>query len=149
MMNNRLVLQARPTGIPGPEHFSADTTPPRPLEAGELLVETMHISIDPAMRSWIGDTSGYARGVAIGDVMRAGGIGRVLQTTAESFSVGDLVQGRTRWESHPALAARETQKLDLALGSLDDWMGPLGTSALPAYFGVRGVGALKPGETLV
>ena len=121
----------------------------RPLEAGELLVETMYISIDPAMRSWISGSSGYARGVAIGDVMRAGGIGRVLQTQAEGFALGDLVQGRTGWQSHPVLRARETQKLDLSLGSLEDWMGPLGTSALTAYFGVRDIGALKPGETLL
>jgi NADPH-dependent curcumin reductase CurA len=149
MLNHRITLKARPTAIPGPEHFERDVAPARPLEAGELLVETMYISIDPAMRSWISSSSGYARGVAIGDVMRAGGIGRVLQTRAEDFAVGDLVQGRTGWQSHPVLRARETQKLDLSLGSLEDWMGPLGTSALTAYFGVRDVGALKPGETLV
>jgi NADPH-dependent curcumin reductase CurA len=149
MLNHRITLKARPAGIPGPEHFSQDTIPVRPLEAGELLVETMYISIDPAMRSWISDTSGYARGVAIGDVMRAGGIARVLQTHTADFAVGDLVQGRTGWQSHPILRGRETQKLDLSVGSLEDWMGPLGTSALTAYFGVRDIGALKPGDTLL
>jgi NADPH-dependent curcumin reductase CurA len=149
MLNHRITLKARPAGIPGAEHFSQDTMPVRPLEAGELLVETMYISIDPAMRSWISDSSGYARGVAIGDVMRAGGIGRVLRTEAENFAAGDLVQGRTGWQSHPIVRGRDTQKLDLSLGSLEDWMGPLGTSALTAYFGVRDIGALKPGETLL
>jgi NADPH-dependent curcumin reductase CurA len=149
MLNRRIILKDRPAGIPGPEHFSQDTVPVRSLEAGELLVEATYISIDPAMRSWISDTSGYARGVAIGSVMRAGGIGRVLQTAAEGFAIGDVVQGRTGWQSHPILRARETQKLDLSLGSLDDWKGPLGTSALTAYFGVRDIGALKPGETLL
>ena len=67
MLNRRITLKARPAGIPGPEHFNQDTMPVRPIEAGELLVETMYISIDPAMRSWISDSSGYARGVAIGD----------------------------------------------------------------------------------
>ena len=149
MLNRRLTLKARPAGIPGPEHFSVEAAPSRPIEPGELLVETMYISIDPAMRSWISDVSGYARGVAIGDVMRAGGIGRVLQSRAEGFGAGDLVQGRTGWQSHAILHGRQTQKLDLSLGSLEDWMGPLGTSALTAYFGVRDVGALKPGETLL
>jgi NADPH-dependent curcumin reductase CurA len=149
MLNRRITLKARPAGVPGPEHFNQDAMPVRSPEAGELLVETMYISIDPAMRSWIADAPGYARGLAIGDVMRAGGIGRVLQTRAEGFAVGDLVQGRTGWQSHPVLRGRDAQKLDLSLGSLEDWMGPLGTSALTAYFGVRDVGALKPGETLV
>lgn len=149
MLNRRITLKARPTGVPGPEHFSQDSLPVRSLDAGELLVETTYISIDPAMRSWISDSSGYARGVSVGDVMRAGGIGHVLQTQAEGFAIGDLVQGRTGWQSHPVLRGRDTQKLDLSLGSLEDWMGPLGTSALTAYFGVRDVGALKPGETLL
>lgn len=145
MLNRRITLNERPTRIPGPEHFSHDAVPVRPLEAGELLVETMYISIDPAMRSWITDP----RNIAVGDVMRAGGIGRVLQCKADGFAVGDLVQGRTGWQSHPVLLGRQTQKLDLSIGSLQDWMGPLGTSALTAYFGVRDVGALKPRETLL
>jgi NADPH-dependent curcumin reductase CurA len=149
MLNRRITLKLRPTGIPGPEHFSADAVPIRPLESDELLVETMYISIDPAMRSWISDASGYARGVELGDVMRAGGIGRVLDSHATGFAIGDLVQGRTGWQSHPVLRGQQTQKLDLSLGSLEDWVGPLGTSALTAYFGVRDVGALRPGETLL
>jgi NADPH-dependent curcumin reductase CurA len=149
MLNHRITLKAHPAGIPGGEHFNQDSTPVRQLESGELLVETMYISIDPAMRSWISGQPGYARGVTIGDVMRAGGIARVLQTEAEGFAAGDLVQGRTGWQSHPILRGRDTQKLDLSAGSLEDWMGPLGTSALTAYFGVRDIGALKPGETLL
>jgi NADPH-dependent curcumin reductase CurA len=149
MVNHRITLKARPTGIPGPEHFAQDDQEVPPPGVGELLVETMYISIDPAMRSWISALSGYARGVEIGDVMRAGGIGRVLRSTVDEFAAGDLVQGRTGWQSHPILRAQETQKLDLSVGSLEDWMGPLGTSALTAYFGVRDIGALKPGETML
>jgi len=149
MLNQRITLKARPARIPGPEHFSQDAIPVPPLGRGELLVETMYLSIDPAMRSWISDSSGYARSIAIGHVMRAGGIGRVLRTEAEGFAPGDLVQGRTGWQSLPVLRGHETQKLDLSLGSLEDWIGPLGTSALTAYFGVRDIGALKPGETLL
>jgi NADPH-dependent curcumin reductase CurA len=149
MLNQRITLKARPARIPGPEHFSQDAIPVPPLGRGELLVETMYLSIDPAMRSWISDSSGYARSIAIGHVMRAGGIGRVLRTEAEGFVPGDLVQGRTGWQSLPVLRGHETQKLDLSLGSLEDWIGPLGTSALTAYFGVRDIGSLKPGETLL
>lgn len=149
MLNRHITLKARPAGIPGPEHFSQDAKPALPPGPGEILVETMYVSIDPAMRSWINGSSGYRSGVAIGEVMRAGGIGRVLRSQAEDFAAGDLIQGRTGWQSHPVLRARETQKLDLSLGSLEDWMGPLGTSALTAYFGVRDIGSLKPGETLL
>ena len=149
MMNHRMTLRARPEGIPGPEHFARDEVPVRTPGAGEVLVETLYISIDPAMRTWIVNPAGYTAGVAIGDPMRAGGIARVLQSGTHEFVPGDLVQGRTGWQSHPTLLGRQTQKLDLSLGSLEDWMGPLGTSALTAYFGIRDIGVLKPGETLL
>ena len=49
-MNRRILLAERPAGIPGPEYFRADEEPVRPPGAGELVVETVYISIDPAMR---------------------------------------------------------------------------------------------------
>jgi len=149
VINRRILLKARPELIPGPEHFEADAVPVAPPEPGRLLVETMYISIDPAMRSWIGGGTGYARPVPIGAPMRAGAIARVLESRAEGFEPGDLVQGRTGWQSHPTLIGTQTQKLDLSLGPLEDWMGPLGTSGLTAYFGLRDIGQLKPGETLL
>ena len=149
MINHRITLKARPVAIPGPEHFDADQQSVSPLEPGQVLVETMVISIDPAMRSWIAGTSGYAKSVPIGAVMRAGGIARVLDSRADGFAPGDIVQGRTGWQSHPVLLGSQTQKLDLSIGTVEDWMGPLGTSALTAYFGLRDIAALKPGDRLL
>ncbi len=114
-----------------------------------MLVETLYLSIDPAMRSWIGEGPTYTRRIEIGDPMRAGGVARVLESRAAGFQPGDIVQGRTGWQSHPTLRGREAQKLDLSLGSVADWLGPLGTSALTAYFGLRDVGDLRPGDTLL
>jgi len=147
--NRRFTLKARPTGIPGPEHFIEDTVPIRAPETGEVLVETLYVSIDPAMRSWIADAPGYTRQVALGDPMRAGGVARVVESRDPGFVPGDIVQGRVGWQSHPTLRGRETQKLDLTFGSLEDWLGPLGTSALTAYFGLRDVGSLRPGDRLL
>ncbi len=148
-INRCLILQARPTGIPGPEHFAERSVPVRELRDGEVLVETLYVSIDPAMRGWISETPGYAATVDIGAVMRAGGIGRVLESRVAGLAPGDLVQGRVGWQTHPILRDTQTQKLDLSMGGPLDWMGPLGTSALTAYFGIRDVGDLRPGETLL
>ncbi len=149
MLNRRILLHDRPTGIPGPEHFRADAEPVRPPGPGEMVVATRYISIDPAMRSWIGADPSYVRQVGIGEPMRAGGIGQVVDSRAAGFAVGDWVQGRTGWQSHPTLRGDQTQKLDLSVGSIEDWAGPLGTSALTAYFGLRDVGAMRPGDTVL
>ena len=149
MINHRILLAERPTGIPGPEHFRADPESVRPPGPGEILVATRYISIDPAMRSWIGAGPSYVRQVGIGEPMRAGGIGQVVESRAAGFQVGDWVQGRTGWQSHPTLRGDQTQKLDLSVGSVEDWAGPLGTSALTAYFGLMDVGSLRPGDTLL
>jgi NADPH-dependent curcumin reductase CurA len=148
-INHRLLLRARPAGIPGPEHFGADSVPVRAPEPGELLVRTVYISIDPAMRSWITGGSGYARPVPIGGVMRAGGIAQVIESRAEGFVAGDWVQGRVDWQSCPTLRGAQTQKLDLSIGSPEDWIGPLGTSALTAWFGLRDAAALRPGDRVL
>ena len=149
MRNHRLKLAARPSGIPGPEHFSADDVPVREPGDGEVLVETVYLSIDPAMRSWITDGTHYARQVAIGAVMEAGGIARVLTSRSPDLAPGDLVQGRLGWQSHPTLPARRAQKLDLSLGSAEDWIGPLGLTGVTAYFGLREIGQLRPGSTVL
>ena len=148
-INRRLLLRARPTGIPGPENFSADETPARAPKDGEVLSETIYLSIDPAMRSWMSKGTGYNQKMAIGDVMQGGGIARVIESRAEGYAPGDLVQARLGWQSHPTLAARYLQNLDLAMGTAEDWIGPLGLSAVTAYFGLFDIGALKPNDRVL
>jgi NADPH-dependent curcumin reductase CurA len=68
----------RPTGITGPEHFAEKFIPVRSPDNGEVVLETLLFSIDPAMRVWIGENPGYVSPVQIGEALRADGIARVL-----------------------------------------------------------------------
>ena len=147
--NHRLLLAARPDGLAGPEHFTEDTQPVRVPGPGELLVESVYISIDPAMRVWISENPGYVPPVEIGSVMRAGGIGRVLDSKDPGFQPGDYVNARLGWQTHPTVKAAQCQKLDLSLGGVRDWIGPLGTTTLTAYFGLFDVAGAKAGETVL
>ena len=149
LINHRLLLAARPSAIPGPEHFTADSVPAREPAAGDVLLESIYLSVDPAMRSWMRDGTGYQQGIPIGEVMRGGGIARVLQSRAEGFAPGDLVQARLGWQTHPTIAARYLQKLDLDLGTAEDWIGPLGLSAVTAYFGLRDIGGMRPNDRVL
>ena len=140
--NRQIRLKQRPDGIAGPDNFEQAVEPLR-HEDGELLVESIYLSIDPAMRVWINENPGYVPAVEIGGVMRAGGVGRVLESRVPGFAPGDYIQGRLGWQTHPTITAEGTHKLDLSLGSVEDWIGPLGTTALTAWFGIRDVGALS------
>jgi len=147
--NHRLTLRSRPVGLAGADNFAEDTVPVRAPESGEVLLETLLLSIDPAMRVWISENPGYVPRVEIGEVMRAGGIARVVESRADGFAAGDLVQARLGWQSHPTLPANEVQALDSTLGSPTDWIGLLGMTGITAYFGMRDVGAVRPGQTVL
>src|SRR3546814_13525078 len=84
----------RPSGLAGPEHFALDEQPVRAPGEGEALIETLLLSVDPAMRVWISENPGYVEPVLPGDVMRAGGIGRVIESRSPAVAAGDLVQAR-------------------------------------------------------
>lgn len=149
MINRRLLLAARPVGIPGPANFIADAVPARPPGPGEAQLETVYLSIDPAMRSWMSEGPGYQQGIPLGEVMRGGGIARVLTSRAEGLAPGDLVQARLGWQTHPTIPGRYLHKLDLTVGTAEDWIGPLGLSAVTAYFGLRDIGGLRPNDRVL
>jgi NADPH-dependent curcumin reductase len=141
-INHRILLHARPTRIPQPDNFIADSVPVSAPAADEVVLETMYLSIDPAMRSWMSE-------VPLGAVMRSGGIARVLESRTDGFQPGELVQARLGWQTHPTLPARYLQKVDLARGDALAWIGPLGLSAVTAYFGMRDIGAVRPGDRVL
>jgi hypothetical protein len=60
-----------------------------------------------------------------------------------------LVQARLGWQTHPTLPAKYLQRVDLARGDALAWIGPLGLSAVTAYFGMRDIGAVKPGDRVL
>jgi NADPH-dependent curcumin reductase CurA len=142
-INHRILLRSKPTGIPQPDNFIADSVPVRAPAADEVLLETIFLSIDPAMRSWMSEA------VPLGTVMRGGGIARVLESRADGFKPGELVQARLGWQTHPTIPAKYLQKIDLARGDALAWIGPLGLSAVTAYFGMQDIAAVKPGDRVL
>jgi NADPH-dependent curcumin reductase CurA len=87
--------------------------------------------------------------IALSEVMRGGGIARVLESRSAMFQQGELVQARLGWQTHPTLPARYLQKVDETRGDALAWIGPLGLSAVTAYFCMRDIGAVKPGDRVL
>jgi NADPH-dependent curcumin reductase CurA len=147
--NECVVFTERPVGLAGPGNFRLERRAVPEPGNDEVVVDVAYVSVDPAMRVWLREDPGYVPPVQIGEVMRAGGIGRVVESNSDALSVGDWVQGRFGWQSRCCAPARPLQKLDLSLGSPLDWMGPLGGTALTAYFGMKSIGGLQPDDEVL
>jgi len=150
MKNQQIRLKSRPVGWVKEENFySADVDVP-PLKSDEVLLKTLYISIDPAMRGWLNDVKSYVPPVAIDEVMRAATISQVVQSNNSNFKVGDLVQSFAGWQEYFVSSGKNLQKLKVPPGHPPSlFLGVLGLTGLTAWFGLFDVGQPKAGETVV
>lgn len=141
-------LKARPTGLPGPEHWHVQEEPIAPLAPGEVLVANRYISVSPSLRAQMDAGGAYLPPAAIGDVVRARGVGVVLESRAEGFREGDTVEGPLGSQSHYSGPGEVLSPVDPAF-PLPRHLGVLGMTGLTAYFGMLDIAAPKPGETVL
>jgi NADPH-dependent curcumin reductase CurA len=117
----------------------------------EALIKVGLLSIDPTIRTWMNDAPGYLQPIGIGDVIRSGGGGVVVESKSERYQVGDVVNGVTGWQEWAI--ASETNRftvLPKGLGlDLATVMNVFGATGLTAYFGLLDVGAFKVGDVVV
>jgi NADPH-dependent curcumin reductase CurA len=120
------------------------------LEDGEVLVRNLYMSFDPAMRGWMEDRPSYLPPVQIGEVMRAGGAGRVVESRNPSLPEGALVQGLFGWQEYAVAGPGLNQASPVPEGAtLPQTLGVLGTTGLTAYFGLLDLGEPKQGGTVL
>jgi len=149
LQNRQFKLTSRPVGTVKRSDFDFVTTPAGEPGPGEALVKVLYLSLDPAMRGWMNAGKSYIAPVGLGDVMRAGGIGRVIASNDPSLAVGDTVVGMTGVQDYDVAKTRELTKVDPRLAPLPRYLGALGMPGLTAYFGLLDIGQPKEGETVV
>ena len=149
MKSRQYLLASRPVGLPTAENWQFVETELPDMTSGQLLVEVKYISLDPAMRGWMNDGKSYIEPVQIGDVMRAGAVGRVVQSTDEQFSQGDYVYGQFGVQDYALVSSKGIHKVDPALAPLQRYLGVLGMPGMTAYFGLLDTGMPQEGETVV
>ena len=154
MSTNRFfTLVSRPDGELADSDLGRHEQPIAAPKDGQIQVRTTCISIDPTIRIWMSDMPQYMPPIALGDVVRALGVGVVEQSANPGFAVGDRVIGLLGWATHPTFdpatsfvsaLPRELPLSDAKVLSL------LGLTAGPtAYFGLLDVGQPREGETIV
>ena len=154
VVNHQCRLAARPAGLPKVSDWQFTEEPVAEPGEGGVLVKTLALSLDPAMRGWMNEGKSYIPPVGIGEVMRAGGIGVVVASKHAAFAVGDHVTGGPGVQEYWAVPADQIQRsgmarIDLHAGTVTQWLNVLGMPGMTGYFGLLDVGQPQPGETLV
>ena len=149
-LSRRVVLAARPDGIPQAEHFRIEAHEPPAPKPGEIVVRNQFLSVEPAMRGWVSAVANYAEPVGIGEVMRSFASGEVIASEHPGYRPGDKVTGMFGWQEVAVVPAsavsRKVTETDLPLSTS---LGVLGLNGVTAYFGLLDVGQPKPGDTVV
>jgi NADPH-dependent curcumin reductase CurA len=147
--NRQFRLAARPVGIPKRSDWEFVTEPLADPIAGQMLVKVLYLSLDPAMRGWMNEGKSYIAPVALGEVMRAGGVGKVVASQNPKFAVGDYVSGMTGVQDYCLTDGKGFAKVDPKLAPLPVYLNVLGMPGMTAYFGLLEVGQPKAGDTVV
>ncbi|KAH8107509.1 alcohol dehydrogenase [Phellopilus nigrolimitatus] len=149
----QIVLAERPTAHILPTTFRTEVVPYPAPGAAQVVVKVEYLSMEPAMRGWLKDARSYIPPVQIGEVMRAMGLGTVVEAGKDAkFKVGDTLIGGFGWAEYRLMddSAPRLEKVEVPpKAELLDLLGVLGLSGLTAYFGLLDVGKVQAGETLV
>ncbi len=149
--NRQMVLRDRPTDEVGAEHFELLSSPvPEPGD-GEVLLRTLWLSFDPAQRGWLNDVRSYVPPVALGEPMRAYGIGEVVTSNADGVKAGDLVHTSLGWQEFAVVNPADTlfEPVPATVTQPEMMLGLLGMTGLTAYFGMIDVGRPVEGDAVL
>jgi NADPH-dependent curcumin reductase len=147
--NRQYRLAARPVGLPKNSDWQVVEEPLPSPEQGEFVVKIEYISLDPAMRGWMNERRSYLPPVGIGDVMRAGTVGQVIDSRNDDYLIGDQVSGWFGVQQYARTDGRGVTKIDTRMAPLPVWLSVLGLPGLTAYFGLLDIGEAKEGDTVV
>jgi NADPH-dependent curcumin reductase len=145
-----ITMSAHPSGTLKDSDFElVDAPVPEPAD-GEALVRTLYLSLDPAIRVWMNGIDTYVPGIHVGDAMRAGGIGEVVQSRDAAYNEGDLVFGMMQWSDYCIARAGPDGMMTLPRQDpITAFLSVYGVTGLTAYFGMFDVAKPNEGETVV
>ena len=145
-----MVLANRPTGLVDENTLRTESEPAPVPADGEALVKVRYLSIDPTIRTWMDDVPSYLPPIQIGEVIRSGGVGEVIESRTDAYQPGQLLFGMTGWQDYVIADAGEKSMQVLPDGVPPGIaIGILGVTGMTAYFGLIDVGKVTEGDVVV
>jgi NADPH-dependent curcumin reductase CurA len=148
-LNRQILLRRRPTGLVQPGDTELVSAPAPVPGDGEALLRTTYVGMDASVRTWLDGQPGYLPPVELGEVIRAAGIGEVVESRCGAYAVGDVITTLTGFQDYSII--RDDLFSTPVVGMTDQLavMSIYGPTGATAYFGMTGVGKPAPGETVV
>jgi len=147
--NRRVVLAERPVGLPNENTLRMETAAVPTAGAGQMLLRTEYLSLDPYMRGRMNDAKSYAEPVAIGGVMTGQVVAEVMTSNLDGFTPGDRVLAPSGWQDYAVSDGVQVLNLGPAPENPSWSLGILGMPGFTAHAGLLSIGEPKSGETVV
>ena len=148
-VNRQITLASRPLGLPRTSDFQLTYSPMPSPKAGEVLVRSIYLSLDPYMRGRMSNGDSYAPPLAIGEVMIGGVVARVVESSDPGLRAGDAIEGMLGWQEYAVAPGSVLRKIDPRQGPISTALGVLGMPGLTGYFGLLDICDPQRGETVV
>jgi NADPH-dependent curcumin reductase CurA len=147
--NKAWTLASFPAGAVTESNFKLIESPAPSPKEGEVLVKNLWLSLDPYMRGRLSQQKSYVKGVELGEVMTGETAGEVVESRHPRFKPGDTVVAPAGWQLYGCVKGEMLTRVDASRAPLSYYLGCLGMPGRTAYFGLKEIGAPKPGETVV
>ncbi|WP_323027146.1 NADP-dependent oxidoreductase [Gelidibacter japonicus] len=149
-MIQTILLKNRPKGSPTLSDFEfvkeeKNLTP----KDGEILLDTVYVSVDPYLRGRMSDAKSYAAPFELNKPIYSGVVAKVTASKNDHFKEGEFVMGMLDWKTQQVSSGKGLMKVDGEKAPLSAYLGILGMTGLTAYLGLTQIGKPKAGETLI
>ncbi len=147
--NQVVTLARRPQGKPRREDFGLVQVDVSEPAEGEMLIQTLYLSVDPGMRGMMEEAKPYSSGFKVGQPLTGRSVGRVVVSHRSDFVAGDFVYERLPWQHYSISDGNKAKKVDPEVAPLSTYLGVVGVPGFCAYFGLKEIGKPHAGETVV
>jgi len=135
--NREIRLLSRPSGMPTAANFALRDAPLRRLDAQEVLVRNLYLSVDPYMRGRMSERNSYVPPFAVGKTLEGGAVGEVIESRATEFQPGDVVTSNFGWREYFIAPPEKLRPVSRDLQPLSVYLGALGMTGMTAWAGLN------------